>query len=133
MFFSLLLVTLGISLVLALAIGRAFRGSVGRILDRLVGGELAPAWTRYVLFAVVIVGVSSGVRIYQMERYITPFGPEETPLVLSSERWVLEVYGTVIGTLQGIAWTLLIFYLVSLIAYVLVRGFELRRDKGAES
>lgn len=132
MFLSLLAVTLAVALVLSLAVARGFRGPVSRILQRLVGEDLAPAWTRYVLFAVVIVGVSGGVRVYQLERYVTPRELEAVPIVLNGDRWVLEVYGTVIGSLQGIAWTLLIFYLVSLIAYVLVRGFELRRDRSPD-
>ena len=32
-----------------------------------------------------------------------------------------------IGTLQGIAWMLLLVFVVALLAYVLARGFELRR------
>jgi hypothetical protein len=132
MFLSLLLATLLISLAVSMAVGAAFRAPVGRILERLVGSELAPAWRRYVFFAVVIVGVSGGVRIYQMERYVNPEGPEGMRLVLDRDRWVLEVYGTIIGSLQSMAWMLLVFFLVSLVAYVLVRGFELRRDRKAD-
>jgi hypothetical protein len=40
---------------------------------------------------------------------------------------VLEIYRTLIGTLQGNAWLLLVFFVAALIAYVIVRGFELRR------
>jgi hypothetical protein len=133
MFLSLLLVTFLIALTVSIAVGAAFRAPIGRILERLVGADLAPAWRRYVLFAVVIVGVSGGVRIYQMERYIASDAPEGTRLVLDGDRWVLEVYGTIIGSLQGLAWMLLVFFLVSLVAYVLVRGFELRRDRKADA
>jgi hypothetical protein len=30
------------------------------------------------------------------------------------------------------AWMLLVFFLVSLVAYVLVRGFEMRRERKAD-
>ncbi|MDT4861510.1 hypothetical protein FQZ97_961180 [compost metagenome] len=40
---------------------------------------------------------------------------------------VLEVYRTVIETLQGIAWMLLAFFAVALLAYVVVRLSELKR------
>jgi hypothetical protein len=43
---------------------------------------------------------------------------------------VIEVYKTLIGTLQSVAWMLLVFFLFALLAYVVVRGFELRRSKG---
>jgi hypothetical protein len=42
---------------------------------------------------------------------------------------VLEVYGTIIGTLQSIAWMLLLFFLFALIAYVIVKGLEVRKEK----
>lgn len=48
-------------------------------------------------------------------------------IALTSERWVLEVYRTVIQTLQGIAWMLLAFFAVALLAYVIVRSSELKR------
>jgi hypothetical protein len=48
-------------------------------------------------------------------------------IALTSERWVLEVYRTVIQTLQGIAWMLLAFFAVALLAYVVVRLSELKR------
>ncbi|MEX1257597.1 MAG: hypothetical protein WEG36_08270 [Gemmatimonadota bacterium] len=132
MFLSLLLATLLISLAVSLAVGATFRVPIGRILERLVGVELAPAWRRYVFFAVVIVGVSGGVRIYQMERYLSTEAPGGTQLVLDRDRWVLEVYGTIMGSLQSMAWMLLVFFLVSLVAYVLVRGFEMRRERKAD-
>jgi hypothetical protein len=128
MFISLLIATLLLSIAVSLGVGATFRKPIGRILERLVGADLAPAWGRYIFFAVVIVGVSGGVRIYQVERYLAA-DPPATPLVLSRDRWVLEVYGTIIGSLQSMAWMLLVFFLVSLVAYVLVRGFELRREQ----
>ncbi|MDY6901026.1 MAG: hypothetical protein SWZ49_23535, partial [Cyanobacteriota bacterium] len=51
---------------------------------------------------------------------------------LTTERWVLEVYRTIIGSLQGIAWLLLIFFIFALIAFVIVRIFELRRPTNQE-
>ncbi|MBU1920435.1 hypothetical protein KKG66_06290, partial [bacterium] len=75
-----------------------------------------------------VVGISSGVQIWNLERYIEGFqrtkdGADVLP-VLNSETWVLEVYRAVIGSLQGIAWALLLFFLASLIAFVIVRNGE---------
>ena len=74
-----------------------------------------------------MVGVSAGVRIHELERYISAPDKEQEILVLTAERWTLEVYRTVIGTLQGIAWMLLLVFVVALLAYVLARGLESRR------
>ncbi|MED5415647.1 MAG: hypothetical protein VYC64_11885 [Candidatus Latescibacterota bacterium] len=39
---------------------------------------------------------------------------------------MLEVYRTLIGTLQSVAWMLLVFFVFALIAYVIVRVSERR-------
>lgn len=78
----------------------------------------------------VVVGVSGGVRIWELEKYITARADEAEPIVLNLDRWVLEVYRTLIGTLQSAAWLLLVFFVFALIAYVIIRGFELRRGGG---
>ena len=45
----------------------------------------------------------------------------------TTERWVLEVYRTIIETPQDIAWMLLAFFAAALLAYVVVRLSELER------
>ena len=127
MFITLLLVTFLIALATSLVVVRLFRTPVRTILDRIVSEELRPAWQRYLSFAVVVVGVSGGVRIWELEKYITARSADANPIVLNADRWVLEVYRTLIGTLQSAAWLLLVFFVFALIAYVIVRGFELRR------
>ncbi len=126
MFLELLLVTFVIAAAASTGVALLFARPVNKILARLVSDTLAPIWQRYILFAIYIVGISGGVRLWDLERYITP-DKEGTLLVLNSDRWLLEVYKTVIGTLQSVAWMLLIFFLFALIAYVVVRGFEARR------
>ncbi len=42
---------------------------------------------------------------------------------------VLEVYRTIIETLQGIAWVLLAFFVYALLAYVIIKVFEIRKSK----
>ena len=68
-------------------------------------------------------------RVWDLEKYITPRAKEEIPIALNYDRWILEIYKTVVGTLQSVAWMLLVFFLFALLAYVVVRGFELRRSK----
>ncbi|MFZ1729755.1 MAG: hypothetical protein WAV84_06470 [Bacteroidota bacterium] len=99
------------------------------ILSRIVAEEMQFAWSRYMTFAMYVVGISGGVRMWELERYITApsLGPDATILHLSSERWVLEVYRTIIETLQGIAWLLLIFFIFTLMAYIVLRIIESRR------
>lgn len=126
MFLTYLVITFVLAAVTATAAALLFSRPINKILARLVSEELAPIWRRYILFAIYVVGISGGVRVWDVERYITP-DKDGKLLVLTSDRWIVEVYKTVIGTLQSVAWMLLIFFLFALVAYVVVRGFELKR------
>jgi hypothetical protein len=55
---------------------------------------------------------------------------KDQPLpVLNADRWILELYHTAIGAAQAITWMLLVFFVFALIAYVLLRGAELKQGK----
>ena len=138
MFISLLAVTFAVALGVSLTVSSLFAGSIRKILDRIIQEDISAGWLKYLRFAIVVVGVSAGVRIHALERYILPerdSGPLEegakavaaTIPELNLERWVLEVYRTVIETAAGVAWLLLVFFIFALIAYVITRGMELRR------
>lgn len=129
MFLTLLAVTLVLSTLISLGVVRLFSAAIDRIMMRILNDEVAHEWTRYLRFAIVVVGISSGVRIWQLERYIPGGGPEgEKALVLNTDRWVLEVYRTIIGSLQGIAWMLLVFFIFALVAFVVVKLIEMKRS-----
>ena len=128
MFLTLLVVTFLISLVVSYFVVMIFKRPIDRILKRVIADEISEAWVRYITFGLYVVGVSSGVRIYELERYITrPPGPGTEIISLTLERWILEVYRTIISVLQGLAGVLLIFFIVALIAFVIVRIVEVRR------
>ncbi|NJD21034.1 MAG: hypothetical protein FIA95_17330 [Gemmatimonadetes bacterium] len=126
MFISLLAVTFLIALVVSGVIVFLFAKPVKRIMNRIVPDDISAAWVRYLTFAIFVVGVGGGVRINQIERYITP-QKDIGVLELTPERWVIEVYSTIIGTLGAIAWMLLVFFVFALVAYVVVRAFEMKR------
>jgi hypothetical protein len=129
MFLTLLLVTFSIALLVSAIVARLFSASIRRILDRIVSPDLAGAWHRYLIFALYVVGVSGGVRMWSLEQYVNPRDAKSPPLVLTADRWTLEVYRTVIETLQSAAWMLLVVFVFLLIAYVVARGLELRAVK----
>jgi len=128
MFLTLLLVTFVIAALVSFGVAQMFSKSLRRILDRIVAPDLAGAWHRYVLFALYVVGISGGVRIFSLEQYILPRDVKSPPLELTPDRWTLEVYRTVIGTMQSAAWLLLVVFVFLLIAYVVARGLELRAE-----
>lgn len=129
MFLTLLLVTFAVAIAVALIVFRMFTQPIDMILKRIIADAISAAWLKYMKFAILVVGISSGVRIYELEKYIVParFDKENKLLELTSERWILEIYRTVIATLQGIAWMLLLFFVCALIAYVIVRVAEMKR------
>ncbi len=133
MFYTLLLATFAIALLVSWLTARFFERAAERILKRVIQDEISSAWATYLKFALLVVGISSGVGIYQLERFIsTPvYNEKSAVLELTAARWVLEIYRTVIGTLQGLAWVLLVFFVVALLGFVAVRLIEaLRRNRG---
>ena len=132
MFFTLLVITFFIALAVSYGVVRLFDRPIASILHRIVADDLSGAWHRYIKFAAYVVGISSGVRIHQLERYISAPQKDEEILILTSERWTLEVYRTIIETLQGIAWMLLVVFVVTLVAYVFARGFELKHVRASQ-
>lgn len=133
MFMTLLGVTFVIALVVTYVVVLVFSKPIDGILTRIIQDKISEAWLRYLKFAIYVVGISSGVRIWDLEKYITPRDFEGAEIIrLTTERWVLEVYRTVIGTLQGVAWLLLVFFVFALIAYVITRAFELWKAEKAD-
>ena len=126
MFVLLLLVTFSIAAAACFVVTRMFDRPLAGIMSRLIPDELAVAWQRYVLFGLYLVGVNGGVRIWEFEKYVLPPGGARLPLDLTADRWALEVYRTLMGTLQSVAAVLLGLFVVALFAYLAVRSRELR-------
>ncbi|POZ63292.1 hypothetical protein [Chromobacterium alticapitis] len=128
MFYVLFATILAVAAVAAIAAARFFDPAVAKILGRAIGEELAFAWRKYVFFAIVVSGISGGVRPWSLERYLAPApGKGSTQLALGGERWMLELFQAFISTLQSIAWVVLLFFLCAMLAYVIMRAVEFRR------
>ncbi len=128
MFITLLVVTFIIALVVSFIVARLFKAPIQKILNRVIADDISEIWARYLNFAIYVVGISGGVRVWDLEKYITPRPEEAEAIVLNADRWTLEVYRTAIGSLQSIAWMLLVFFIFALIAYVIVSGREARKS-----
>ena len=130
MFYYLIISTFALALLVSFIVMRLFSNSINAMLARIIHDPIHEAWAKYTKFAGMVVGTSSGIRIYDMEKYITPLTYAENDkrivIELTQERWVLEIYRTIIETLQGLAWMMLVFFMVALIAYVIVRWSEIK-------
>lgn len=133
MFITLLVVSFVLATGVAYGVARYFAKPIDRVLARIIADESSSAWAQYLRFAMVVVGISSGVRITQLDRYITPPSWDQSARVveLTSERWFVEIYRTVIETLRGISSMLLVFFIFALVAHVVLRFAEMRRPKDA--
>jgi hypothetical protein len=128
MFITLLIANFLVAFIVCLIIAVVFRKPIDKILQRLVAEDIYTAWSKYIVFAIYVVGISGGVRIWDLEKYISPQTKDGTILELTSDRWILEIYRTVIGTLQSNAWMLLLFFIFALIGYIIVKGFEIKKQ-----
>ena len=132
MFFSLLFVNMFVAFFVSVIVIYFFAKSVEGVLSRIINDNIYKAWVKYIKFSGIVVGLSSGIRIYDLEKYITPLVPDKNGskiISLNFERWFLEVFRTVIETIQGLAWMFLIFFMVALLAYVIVRLSEIKHGK----
>ena len=128
MFLVLLALTLGVALATSALVVLFFNRPIRQILDRIIGEQIASGWHRFLLYAIFVVGVSSGVQIWKLEQYVHPerLDPRGTARVLALDgpSIGLEIYRTIIQTLQGVAWALLVFFVVALIAFAIIRRGE---------
>lgn len=126
MFMLLLGVTFLLAVTVSWLVSRIFKAPITQILDRIIGEAVAEAWARYLTFAIYVVGISGGVRVWDFEKYlIAP--PDGQPAALTSDAWTMEIYRAIVGTLQSVAWMLLVFFVFALIAFVIVKGRELKQ------
>jgi hypothetical protein len=125
MFLSLLIVTFLVSLLVCFMVAWLFAKPVDGVLEKIVADDIAFAWTKYLKFAIYVVGISGGVKINYLENFLREPPENFSPPTLTVDRWILEIYRTVIESLQSIAWMLLVFFIFALLAYVIVRVFAL--------
>jgi hypothetical protein len=132
MFLFLLFATFVAATAVSFAVMWLFTKPIDRVLQRIIADEISSAWLKYMKFAIMVVGVSEGVQLRDLERYINPTvgGREvQTATWPGFDRWIFELYRSAIDTLQGIAWLLLVFFVFALIAYVIVRIGEMRTEQ----
>jgi hypothetical protein len=129
MFYLLLIVTFLVALLVCYIVSRLFNDSIYKILQLIVPEAINEAWLKYIKFAIYVVGISGGVRVWDLEKYITSRYDNREIVQLTTERWTLEIYRTLIGSLQSIATVLLIFFVFTLIAYVVLRIFSSKNEK----
>lgn len=129
MFIALLIALLSIALLITSAVVWGFRSPIRGIFNRLIGESLSDAWVKFLTFALYVVGISSAVQAYRLDKYVTKQHKDAILTELNLNTWVIEIYQSVRSVLGGLAWSLMSFFTVALIAFIIVRACELKREK----
>ena len=97
-----------------------------------LGESIAEGWKQFLIFALYVVGVSNGVQLWKLEQYLRPESSVPAggkALDLSAAAIALEVYRTIVLVLQGLAWALLLFFTISLVAFAILKLADARRPR----
>ncbi|MCM2358928.1 MAG: hypothetical protein NDI77_12320 [Geobacteraceae bacterium] len=112
MFIMLLVVNLSIALIICLATAAVFRKMLAGYLRNYCSEEGSSIWVKFMSFLLCIIGITAGTRIWEVERYLVNGRTVE----LSREQMALEMYKTLIATLQICALMLFVFLTCAWIA-----------------
>ena len=134
MFIVLFLVTFLLAFAISSGVAWAGKEPIEGILHHFFSLNVTAAMSKYLRLAIVLIGVSSGARIRILEEFISasPANKLQMTDALTQEFWVVELYRTCITTLEGILWLLLLFSLVVLAAYWMMRKSALKEQQTSE-
>jgi hypothetical protein len=123
MFVALLAASFVLALAISATVAWLFAKPIDGILHRFVGDKLSATLSKYLRFAVVVVGISAGTRVRPLEEYIAAPSYNKAALAaaVTQEFWALELYRTFVETLQGMALIFFVLAVVAIIAFVIVR------------
>ena len=125
MFYTLLSVSLLLSFIVCLCVVLWLRKPIDRIFQRIIKDPVSYAWSKFVHLATYSIGVGSGVNTYRLEQYLPNRDGEIQNF--NTARWALEVYKTIINTLQAISWLYLLTFVFTLLSYAIVRSNEIKQ------
>ncbi|MFA5880136.1 MAG: hypothetical protein WC860_08205 [Candidatus Margulisiibacteriota bacterium] len=119
MFLVLLILNFIIAAGISYLIIKIFDKSITGIIKRIIPEDISTGWILYLKLAIYLVGISGGVNIFKLEENLN-----RDQLYFTFSTFILELYKTIFDTLRSISWLLLIFFFVSLIAYIFTKSIE---------
>lgn len=118
--------TLGLIFLAAIVVSGcvvvAFSRPMDAVLQRVLSGEMAMAWSKYVKFAVLVASFSGGLRLNQIAALANP------PPPLTINQGLLEIFRTMVGSLEAASWTLLAFFGATLAAYAVMNVYATLKE-----
>ena len=123
MVIAIFLTSVVLAFGVAYGVARLARDVIEALLQRFISQELSEAVTRYLGFAIMVVGVASGSRVRLLEDFIgaPAYNREALNAQLTQEVWVAAMYHTVVESLEGIAWLFILLAIILLAALFIIR------------
>jgi hypothetical protein len=135
MFVVLFLSTFLLALAIAVTVAWATKEPIEAILRHFFAVHLSAAFAKYFQLAIVLVGVTAGTRVRALQDYISApeYNKQALLAQLTQEFWVMELYRTVVGTIEGILWLVFLFALLVFLVVVIIRRSKLTQLQPAEA
>jgi hypothetical protein len=123
MFVVLFLASVLVALAVSYFTAKASHYPIENALRHFFAPELSVALAKYLQLAVILVGVCAGARVRALQDYISAPDYNKPAILdqLTQEFWVMELYRTVIGALEGILWLIFLFALGVAVAVLIMR------------
>jgi hypothetical protein len=135
----MLVLLAGVSFVIALLISVGlvwlFTKPIEDFLHRfIIDPMICTAWSKYVRFAIVAVGVSAGTRVEILQDFVAAAAYNRATVAaeVTQEFWALQIYHTVASTLIGLAWLMLAFCVMTVAAKMIIKPVERNETRAIE-
>jgi hypothetical protein len=129
MFVTLFFVTFLLALAVSAIVAWISKEAIESVLNRYFAAHISAAMSKYLRFAVVVVGVAMGTRVQALEDYVS--APSWTKANMDSALtpavWAMELYRTAMGALAGILWLSLVFAFLVAVGLFFIRRANLRQ------
>ena len=134
MIVTLFLVSFILAAGLATGVAWLSKDPIEVILHRFLAAHISVALSKYLRFAIIVVGTASGTRVAALEQYIgaESYNKAAITAALTQEAWILELYRTVVATLEGIVWLLLVVAFFVLLAILIIRKGNMKQLQPGE-
>ena len=129
MFSAFLIVPLVVAAIVSFGVVKVFEKPITAIFGRIVKDEISRSFIKYVKLVTYLVGISRGVRIFQLYEDVRKLTTDNQDLDWSNILWMSGIYGTIVGTLQAIVHIYLWLFLLLSLLYLMVKTLELLEAK----
>ena len=91
--------------------------------------EISLSFVKYVKLATHLVGISRGVRIFQLYEDVRKLTADNQDFDWGHVLWMSGIYGMIVGSLQAIVHIYLWLFLLLLLLFFVVKALELLEAK----